>query len=380
MPGVPITGWRPGDLGQASEHLSPAYPYAGRANAKGWAGAAGWGGQGGGGAEVRPLTAPYVRLNATTSFAWFWCGCCASRKASFTESRFFSAAMATRWQTRTTSQRASQARLPPEFWNPSRERARLRGIFARGGTRKPKDTRLSDPSPTPIWTAAAGHACAEGVARCEDSVWAWPEVLSSSRSRADADVQLSARSWWHRCSLLRRWENRENLPRWERGLQSCCLTRETERRGHMRDSGRARSGVGEARGSWGRSGLGLLQFRGCSGRAAALQFGGPGRERRNKCSLQPLGGAPASRVCFTPLRNNSSRRRRTQTVQKYFGVLAKTRTGYYIKLSPMEWLSWDLGRTPPKWETYLASCLVIVQNCSLLSRVHWWSVSGRGLP
>lgn len=58
-------------------------------------------------------------------------------------------------------------------------------------------------------------------------------------------------------------------------------------------------------------------------------------------------------------------------MQKDFGVLAKTRTGYYIKLSPMEWLSWGLGHTPPKWETYLASCLVIVQNCSLLSRVHW---------
>lgn len=271
MPGVPITGWRPGDLGQASEHLSPAYPYAGRANAKGWAGAAGWGGQGDGGAEARPLTAPYVRLNATTSFAWFWCGCCASRKASFTESRFFSAAMAPRRQTRTTTQRASQARLPPEFWNTSRERARLRGIFARGGTRKPRDTRLSDPSPTPIWTAATGHACAEGVASCEDSVRAWPEVVSSSRSRADAGVQLSARRWWHRCNLLGRWEN---LPRWERGLQSCCLTRESERRGQMRDSGRARSGFGKARGSWGRSGLGLLQFRGRSGRGGGLAVWG----------------------------------------------------------------------------------------------------------
>lgn len=58
-------------------------------------------------------------------------------------------------------------------------------------------------------------------------------------------------------------------------------------------------------------------------------------------------------------------------MQKDFGVLAKARTGYYIKLSPKEWLSWGLGHTSPKWETYLASCLVIVQNCSLLSRICW---------
>lgn len=44
MPGVANTGWRPGDLGQASEHLSPGHPDAGRANAKGWAGGGGWGG------------------------------------------------------------------------------------------------------------------------------------------------------------------------------------------------------------------------------------------------------------------------------------------------------------------------------------------------
>lgn len=204
-------------------------------------------------AEARPLTAPYVRLSATTSFAWFWCGCCASRKASFTESRFFSAAMAPRWQTRRTRQRASRARLPPEFWNTSRERARPRGIFTRGGTRKPRDTRLSDPSP--IWTAAAGTHALRGLPavkiRCGRNR---PEVVSSSRNRAEAGVQLSARSWWRRCSMLRRWESREDPPQWERGLQSCCLARESERREHLRDLGRARSGVGEARASWGRSG------------------------------------------------------------------------------------------------------------------------------
>lgn len=91
---------------------------------------------------------------------------------------------------------------------------------------------------------------------------------------------------------------------------------------------------------------------GRSGRAAAGLSVGPGRERRGKCCLQPLGDAPASRVCFTHLRNNSSRRRRTQTVQKDFGVLAKTRTGYCIKLSPKEWLRCGLGHTSPKWEFY----------------------------
>lgn len=51
----------PGHLGQASEHLALRTTRAGRAGA----------------AEAGQLTAPYVRLSATTSFAWFWCGCCA---------------------------------------------------------------------------------------------------------------------------------------------------------------------------------------------------------------------------------------------------------------------------------------------------------------
>lgn len=97
-------------------------------------------------------------------------------------------------------------------------------------------------------------------------------------------------------------------------------------------------GVGEgALGGRGSQGfLRSIWSCGRSGRAAAGLSGGPGRERRGKGSLQPLRDAPASRVSFTRLRNNSSRRRRTQTVQKDFGVLAKTRTGYYIKLSPKE--------------------------------------------
>lgn len=46
-----------------------------------------------GASESGALTVRYVRLSATTSFAWFWCGCCASLKASLIESSLFSAPM-----------------------------------------------------------------------------------------------------------------------------------------------------------------------------------------------------------------------------------------------------------------------------------------------
>lgn len=109
--------------------------------------------RGSAGAESRPLTAPYERLSATTSFAWFWCACCASWKASLTESRFFSAAMAPGrelregdWLQPAGTQFRSAPRTPagerpgpPELSNDSRGRTRSRGIFARGGTRKPRE-------------------------------------------------------------------------------------------------------------------------------------------------------------------------------------------------------------------------------------------------
>lgn len=123
--------------------------------------------------ESGALTVRYVRLSATTSFAWFWCGCCASLKASLIESSLFSAPMVPGLRgneprlrpgaTGPTDHRPNHQRLPrlgsagyrepgawlpPEHLNNSRGRRKHRETAARGpGGQSGK--RRTHPPPAP---------------------------------------------------------------------------------------------------------------------------------------------------------------------------------------------------------------------------------------
>lgn len=125
------------------------------------------------GSESGALTVRYVRLSATTSFAWFWCGCCASLKASLIESSLFSAPMVPGLRgneprlrpgaTGPTDHRLNHQRLPrlgsagyrepgawlpPEHLNNSRGRRKHRETAARGpGGQSGK--RRTHPPPAP---------------------------------------------------------------------------------------------------------------------------------------------------------------------------------------------------------------------------------------
>lgn len=110
-----------------------------------------------GASESRALTVRYVRLSASTSFAWFWCGCCASLKASLIESSLFSAPMMPGLRGNeprlrpaaadppehgrnnqrflrlgSAGSREPRAWLPPEHLNNSRGRRKYRETAARG--------------------------------------------------------------------------------------------------------------------------------------------------------------------------------------------------------------------------------------------------------
>lgn len=384
---------RPGDLGQASEHLTLGSLRPCGSRKGGRLSPEAVASEGSAGAEARPLTAPYVRLRATTSFAWFWCGCCASRKASFTESRFFAAAMAPPRELPAggCSSQAARTQFPPASRRPARQHPgrgyrRSFQITLAGGRDPAGFSREAGPGSrerpnysrprlhSRCWYASAGGVACWFSSRkrrfSDHSPWAWPEV-ASSRSGSVAGVQLSGQSWWLlvcRCCVwgekAEKTRREESKACWEHALRSCCLTRESERRRHLRESRR-----GPVRGSGKSGGSGDHLGEGsCSPSDSGRRSGILGTwEEKGRVNL----GCSRWGCCSSPglpyrLHNNSSKLRRTQTLQKDFGVLVRPRTGD-VKLSQNEYLSLGLGHASPKCETHLAYCLVILQNCSPLS-------------